>query len=223
VSSEPEPPWLKSGPRARYTRDEVIAAALALIDRDGPEGFTMRALAGELGIGVMTLYGYVRSKEDMVAAITDAVFREVHADADGEGTWEARLRAGLQDLHQLGRRHPHLVTLTLSQSHAPPGLFRLRERLLGGLRDAGLDQETSVRALGVLLNYVLGFSAAQANAAPIESPERLRELPPDAFPHLVAAADGYAEHLSDESFEYGLNLLLRGLGTDARRQRKVAR
>jgi AcrR family transcriptional regulator len=223
VSSEPEPTWLKSGPRPRYTREEIILAALALIDRDGAEGFTMRRLAGELGLGVMTLYGYVRSKEEMVYAVTGYVFREGRAEPARRGGWEPTLRHGLQDLHLLCRQHPNLVTLTLAQNHAPPGLFELRERLLSSLREAGLDRQSALRALGVLLHYVLGFSAAQAGDAPIELPCQLRDLPVDQFPNLSRAADDYAEHISDEAFEYGLDLILSGIKTDARRQRKAAR
>jgi hypothetical protein len=66
----------------------------------------------------------------------------------------------------------------------------------------------------VLTSYALGFGGTQAGAAPIDLPERIRELPATDFPHLSAAADRYAAHLSDQAFEYGLELLLCGLRAD---------
>jgi hypothetical protein len=93
-------------------------------------------------------------------------------------------------------------------------MFRLRERMLDSLRGAGFDATTALFALGVLCNYVLGFSGAQAGVAPIELPDRIRELPAEEFPRLTEVADSYAAHLADEAFEYGLGLLLRGLVAD---------
>jgi hypothetical protein len=45
----------------------------------------------------------------------------------------------------------------------------------------------------------------------IDLPERIRALEPSEFPQLSAAADRYANHLSDQAFEAGLELLLAGL------------
>jgi hypothetical protein len=53
--------------------------------------------------------------------------------------------------------------------------------------------------------------------APIDLPERIRELPAGEFPRLCEVADSYASHLSDDAFEYGLGLILRGLRADLHR------
>jgi AcrR family transcriptional regulator len=194
-----------------------------LIDRDGPEPFSMRRVADELGMGVMTLYGYVRNKEEMVEGVTALAFAELQGGTPANATWEDRLRTEALQLHSLCRLHPNLVTLVLAQTSASPGLFRIRERMLGTLLAAGFDEVTALHALGVLTSYALGFGGTQAGAAPIDLPERIRELPAADFPHLSAAAERYATHLSDEAFEYGLELLLRGLRAGLRRSRARAR
>lgn len=199
------------GPRPRFTVEEVLAAALGVIDSGPPEGFTMRRVADALGIGVMTLYGYVASKEELLEGATVLAFAEAHEGLDDGASWEQRLRHEVRGFHELARRHPHLVTLVLQQRSAMPGLFRMRERMLDALLGAGFDQPAALRALGVLLNYALGFAGAQAGGAPIDLPDRIRELPPDAFPRLSAAASAYEEHLSDEAFDDGLEWLLTGL------------
>jgi AcrR family transcriptional regulator len=197
----------------------VLEAALAVIDRDGPELFSMRRIADELGMGAMTLYGYVRNKEELIEGVTALAFAELHREPAPDDGWEDRLRIDIGQLHGICRRHPNLVALILSQTSASPGLFQLRERMLGTLLAAGFTEATALRALGVLTSYALGFGSMQAGAAPLENPERIRELPATDFPHLSAAADRYATHLSDQAFEYGLELLLSGLRVDLGRSR----
>jgi AcrR family transcriptional regulator len=195
----------------------VLEAALRVIDREPPEAFTMRRVADELGMGVMTLYGYVRNREEILEGVTALALTDRHRQPAADANWEDQVRIDIEHLHNLCRRHPNLVSLILGQTAASPGLFRLRERMLGALLAAGFDRVTALHALGILTTYALGFGSAQAGAAPIDLPERIRELPAPDFPHLADAADRYALHLSDEAFEHGLELILRGLRADLER------
>jgi AcrR family transcriptional regulator len=186
----------------------VLETALRVIDRDGPEQFSMRRIADELGMGTMTLYGYIQNKEQMIEGVLALAFAELHRETPPDASWEVRLRNDVEHLHGICRRHPNLVILVLGQTSASPGLFRIRERMLGTLLAAGFQEPTALHALGVLTSYALGFGGTQAGAAPIDLPERIRELPATDFPNLFHAADRYATHLSDQAFEYGLELLL---------------
>jgi AcrR family transcriptional regulator len=214
MSSEPVPTPSRPGPRPRYTREQVFETALTVIDHEDPDAFTMRRLADELGMGVMTLYGYVRNKDEVVEGVTAVAFAQLHRDTPAGATWEDLVRTEIEQLYEVSRRHPHLVTLILSQRSATPGMFRLRERILGTLLDAGFDQTRALHVLGILISYALGFAGLRAGPAPIDLPERIGELPARAFPHLHEAAGQYAAHVSDEAFDYGLGVLLRGLGAD---------
>lgn len=200
----------KRGPRPRFTREEVLEAALRVIDAEPPEAFTMRRVADELGMGVMTLYGYVRNKEEILEGITVLLFTEAHRPTS-TADWDERLRTEVRTLHTIGRRHPNLVTLVLAQRSAAPGMFGMRERILAALLDAGFTENTALHGLGALCNYALGFAGAQAAAAPIDLPDRIRELPVETFPRLSALAENYSAHLSNDAFEFGLDLLVAGL------------
>ena len=217
MSSQPDGGPSRPGPRPRFSREEVLQTALELIDRVEPDAFTMRRVAEEMGMGVMTLYGYVANKEEILEGVTGLAFGQLGSEPAADAGWDERLRRDVADLHDICRRHPNLVTLVLAQSSASPGLFRLRERMFGTLRLAGFDQTTALHALGVLCNYALGFAGAQASGAPVDLPERIRELPAAEFPALAAVADSYASHLSEAAFDYGLELLLRGLRADLER------
>lgn len=64
--------------RRNRTRDDIIAAAWRLTERDGLVGLTLRDLAAEVGMRAPSLYGYFDSK----AAIYDAMFAAAYRDLD---------------------------------------------------------------------------------------------------------------------------------------------
>jgi AcrR family transcriptional regulator len=200
----------------------VLTAALRVIDAVPPNAFTMRRVAEELGMGVMTLYGYVRSKEEILEGLVTHLMSDAHRPAMATApAWDERLRAEMRDLHAVGRRHPNLVTLVLGQNSSTPGLFHMRERMLTALLDAGFTEAIAMRTLGVFCNYTLGFAGAQAMAAPIDLPERIRELPDAEFPSLSGLAEIYAIHLDDEAFTFGLELLISGLQAETTKAAKL--
>jgi AcrR family transcriptional regulator len=204
----------RPGPRPKYSTDDVLETALRLVDRETPDKFSLRRLAAELGLGVMTVYGYFRSREELLDALASYVFTQgdpTQPDAAGDVSWDVSIRRELHALHCLCRKHPHLVVLILGQVSPAPGMFRLRERILNDLLNGGLSEQQAVHALGVLASYVLGFSSAQAAHSPVDIPERLEELPAEEFPRLTAVAPVYSSHLSESAFEFGLDLLIRGL------------
>ena len=64
------------GPRARHDRAAIAALAVRIADAEGLDAVTMRRLAGELGIAVMSLYNYVPAKEHLAQLMTDHVAAE---------------------------------------------------------------------------------------------------------------------------------------------------
>jgi len=61
-------------------RERLCVAATRMFDARGPEGFTMRELAAELGVSAMTPYRYFKDKEDILAAVRARAFNRF-ADA----------------------------------------------------------------------------------------------------------------------------------------------
>jgi hypothetical protein len=117
----------------------------------------------------------------------------------------------MREIHTVLRQHPNLATLVIGHRSRAPGLFRVRERMLGTLLDAGFEETTALHALGVLSYYALGFASGRAALADTAPGDALPDLSPETFPRLTALAPRYGEHASDEAFEFGLELLLAGL------------
>ena len=72
--------WLRPEPKGRQpslSRSQIAGAALAIADAEGFEQVTMRRVAARLRAGTMTLYHYVRTKDDLVALMDDALMAQV--------------------------------------------------------------------------------------------------------------------------------------------------
>ena len=82
MAGAPEPPWWRTrgdasrGERRPLTRDAIVEAALAVLDRDGLSGLSMRRLAQELGAGAASLYWHVGNKEELLSLMLDRIVGE---------------------------------------------------------------------------------------------------------------------------------------------------
>src|SRR3954470_19180547 len=72
--------WTRPSPstrRPRFTRDEIASTAIRIADTEGFAAVSMRRIAAELDSGTMTLYHYVRTKDELLTLIVNAVMGEV--------------------------------------------------------------------------------------------------------------------------------------------------
>ncbi len=207
----------RSGTRATRTRDEVAAAALELVDEEGLDRLSMRRLAQRLGVGTMTLYGYFRSKEELLHALVDVAAAGAPPPPD-EGDWQDRLRTIAWRWHRGLERHPALVEVRLRRPILAPAALRGTEAGLQALVDAGFDTAAAARGFRTLFLYVFGyatFSAGQAGEpARAELDAAISALPAGEYPIVSRSAAELAVTLGgDEQFADGLELLLAGLAS----------
>ena len=97
-------------------RDEIVAAAGRLLEQHGPEGVTMRAIAGELGIQAPSLYKHIADKRELeIALIADGLLQQAEAfekAAAGRGDPIAEIARAYR---RWALDHPHLYTLMNDQ------------------------------------------------------------------------------------------------------------
>jgi AcrR family transcriptional regulator len=197
------------------TRESIAAAALELVDRDGLEALSMRRLADELGVGTMTLYGYFRSKTELLEALMDSAVT-VPEVPTLEGHWRERLVLVARGLRAYLESHPALVQIRAQQRLTRPRQFVATELMTRALLDAGLSREEAARAFRVVFTYVFGFVAfsptTTADVARREVRSALAGLDPATYPALASMPDeAAAAAAGDEQFEYGLELMLDGI------------
>src|SRR4051812_46474225 len=119
-------PPSQTATRSRLSPHQVAAAALELLDRDGLEALSMRRLADKLGVGTMTLYGYFRSKDELLDAVVDAAVAE-REPFSFEGTWQEQIRRLMQGSRRNLGRHPGLVKVRADRPVLQPEALRFAE------------------------------------------------------------------------------------------------
>jgi AcrR family transcriptional regulator len=196
-----------------------VEAALELADRDGVEALTMPALAASLECGVMTLYGYVESKEELMAAIALQGLTDLRLPWPLPKERTEILMAWGRALRATMLRHPSMPMIFLSRAVVGEGIFRGIEALLVALRSAGMAPAAGVRAIYAVVTYVTGFVAweiprTQQQSGEVYAAEWRRAfggLAPADFPLTAIVLADLAEVASEQQFEVGLTALAAGL------------
>lgn len=200
-------------PRPRsLTSDQIAAAALAVVDREGLAALTMRAVAAELGMGTMSLYRYVSGREQLEGLVVDHVLAGVDLVPPPRTAWREQIATLLLRVRDAIRAHPEVVPLTLAHRHAAVASLRWGEAMLGVLTAAGFSGRTRVVALRALLSYLIGALRLE-HLGPLAGPgtDVMAALPADAFPLLAATARTARAVPPDVEFRAGLDALLTGL------------
>jgi len=205
--------------RGSLTREQVVEAALALADRDGLEALTMPNLATRLECGVMTIYGYIDSKEDLLDAIAQRGLRDLRLPQPIPNDIEGILIQWGRGLRLLLIEHPSMPVIFLAQAVVGPAIFHGVERLLERLGQAGMPPSAGVHAIYAVLTYTTGFVAweiprtrRQPQATYAASWRReFASLPPAEFPIAGGVLDELGQVAGEEQFELGLTALAAGL------------
>ena len=144
--------------RSRFTRADIAAVALKIADAEGLEAVSMRRIATELGAGTMTLYHYVRTKDELLALITDAVMAElvVPADEPLPADWREAISIIARRSRDSLRRHPWILDIADDPSIGPNSVRHFDQSMqavasLPGTLADKLDVITAVD------EYVFGF------------------------------------------------------------------
>jgi AcrR family transcriptional regulator len=223
--------------RTPLSKERVLRRAVELADGGGLESLTMRRLAEELGVGVMSLYYYVPHKDQLIEGMIELVFSEIElppTDVD----WKTAMRERAISTREALNRHRWAVGLMESNALPGPQSFRVHDAVLGCLREAGFSIEMTIHAYSVLDAYIYGFALQEktvpfdnAEGAAAVAQEQAREFAAvaeeqqsaaliDAFPYLAEVVSGHVARVGydfGKSFEYGLDLIL-----DALEQRRDA-
>jgi AcrR family transcriptional regulator len=219
VNVEPKTQRRPRRPRGSLTREAVVDAALALVDAEGVEALSMPRLARQIDAGVMTLYSYVRSKQELLEAVALRAIGEVRLRDLHVKDASAILLDWGRGLREVLLAHPGVAGVLARQAVIGQGIFRGLENLLGPLQRAGLVVERGVRAVYAVLIYTLGFVLWEtprvheqpASAYAVQWRAEFARLPEDQFPNVAVALPHLGTLASEAQFEFGLQALVTGL------------
>jgi len=204
---------LSTNTRAPLSRLRIARAALAVMDRDGLEALSMRRLGAELGVEGMAVYRYFPNKAAVLAGVVEVLLAELVIPPPSDVPWQAVFRAVSRSYRALLLRHPNAIPLLAALPLTDPAAARAAGSVMALLRAADFDAGSALRTLATITSYVVGIAQWEVGTAPLRAEGRDVTLPPDADPYLVELLPQLAEDDCDETFEFGLDVIVRGLET----------
>jgi AcrR family transcriptional regulator len=190
----PDADGTSARPRERLSCERIIDAAVQYTDAHCLDDLSMRRLGAELGVEAMSLYRYFPSKAALLEAVVSRLLRDLRLPSPGSADWEPQVRAYARSFREIARGHPQLIPLLAALGPRNPTLASIHEQMVPLWRSAGLEHDLAPRAQCALHGYLTGSSIWDA--------------------HRTAANRNGAQGLvagEDEDFEFGLDLLIRGM------------
>lgn len=224
----------RKGPRPKLTVARIVDTAVALGDRHGAAAITMSRTAAELGVGTMSLYRYIESRDDLLLLAVDAA---LGAPPELAGhTWRERMRSLAWAMRDTYLRHPWASRVPVTREPLAPSFVRWGELGLAVLEETGLPVAERAHILVLLWTYVRaeaeldneqrrsqsaeGIAPAQADRVfahrldslvPADHYPRIRELlGSDTFTPAGTAANDASEGTATD-FAWAVGLIIDGI------------
>jgi AcrR family transcriptional regulator len=204
------------------SRESIARAGLEIVDRDGLEALSLRAVAESLGVGTMTLYAHTPDRQTLERDIVGLLLDEVDVHEIPGETWDDSLRRVARSLREMTLRHPRAFILVADAPMFESPVLEYAARIRALHAQQHIGQERFVAMWSVCDAFLTGFMVMLAQAA-VRSEEAA--LPIAGSPRWASAgrssraaatenrelAAGLAAVLSEEAFERDLEVVLAGL------------
>jgi AcrR family transcriptional regulator len=219
----------RRGPKRSLTLDQVVDAALDVVDEGGPEALSVRSVATRLGVNPNALYTYVESRAALERELVERVLAESEIGllAAPHRPWRLRILDYALALRTTMLRHPAVALLIMTAPMDGPTALLVGERLIEAFTEGGLEPADASRASYALMVQVLGFLAlevAETEARPPLPDERQRVaerlaalefLDADDWPMTAATRDVTAQWITTEQFTWAVERLLDGVAASS--------
>src|SRR5664279_1444077 len=229
LGAVPRPPSRRPG----LTRDQVLTAAMTIVDEGGVDDLTMRRLGQALDRNPMAVYRHAMDKDILLDGLVERVISHFvvprQADQNTDLDWAAALRETAHRFRRAALAHPRIVPTMVTRSLSgplalrPPGMLRPLEELLELFAGAGFDQHGALHAARLYTGYLyqhLLHEIQEHVDNPDETDEVLRlglhRLAITQFPRLRALATILAAYDGATELDEGLSIVIAGLRSQLR-------
>jgi AcrR family transcriptional regulator len=197
--------------KAQLNRETIAAAALAIADAEGFEAVSMRRVAQELNVGTMSLYYYVKTKNDLIAVMDDALMSLALLPSVPRN-WKVAIAEIATRTHSMLLRHPWAL---VSMQSAPPGLNAMRhmEQCLEALEKTAMTTKQKLTLLAMVDDFVFGHALREAASEKVVDTEfAAAQMATGNFPRIAEAFGSGRIDVEKDRFQVGLRLLLEEYG-----------
>ena len=137
--------------------ERILSNALSILDADGLDRLTMRALAVRVGINPMTIYHHFKDRDGLIRSLAEWVYADVAAPETGDAN--TRLRGLLMAYYAKVVLHPALTLAIFARpSIFPDHATRITESLI------------SLEGIGSLVATLLALDAHSCRLRPWRRP-----------------------------------------------------
>ena len=157
------------------TADQIAAAALDLLGREGLAAFSVRNLAKALGVSPATIYWHWETRNDVLMAASAYAVRGLELP-DPKLPWQDWVRELCRRYRRVVQRHRGVTgfigsRLALNAVHGPEFV----EGILAALVSAGFDERDIIDAFNVIVVAMVGFANQELSPEPEESEQWVAE------------------------------------------------
>lgn len=208
--------------RPGLTRDSMIDAALRLLNEVGLDGLTVRRLATELGVQSPALYWHIRTKQELLDGMADAIVRGAGMGPPRTGeSWQDWLTRRSRAFRSSLLAHRDGARIVSNATRLSPETVELFERELAAMVDRGFTPVLALHTITALSHYVNGFVLQEqtegrpsaGDGIPPAGARRtaLADAPGDGTPAtLMAAIREGGSPVGEQAFQHGLQALIDG-------------
>jgi AcrR family transcriptional regulator len=205
------------------SKERIVETAIEILDHDGEDALTFRALSARLATGSGAIYWHVADKNDLLAAATEHVIAGVMTDqAPGREPRKSirNLALGVFDAIDA---HPWVGT-QLSGAPWQSAMVRVFEGIGTQLQALGVPERAQFNSASALVHYILGLAAQYAAGARLAAKTdrsaflfnvaaQWTQHDPATYPFVHHIAAQLPDHDDREQFLAGIDLILAGIET----------
>jgi TetR/AcrR family tetracycline transcriptional repressor len=184
--------------------EAIVTAAIDILNRDGLEKLSMRALAAVLGVKAPALYWHIKNKQELIDQIAERMSAEMLTSC-GLGNAQKYLVEFAHVYRQKLLEVRDSVAVFINSYPSTPARCETIKNSMISLLHIGVKEKYCLIAAGMFNNYVLSFVAD----------ELVYKANPGGMPAFINTilGTGYEKMSFDEQFECGLNVLFAGFKT----------
>jgi AcrR family transcriptional regulator len=214
----------KAGRSESLSKKRIVEAAIEILDGDGADALTFRALAARLATGSGAIYWHVENKDDLLAAATEEIISHVVTDDVRDAEPREAVRAIASGMFDAIDAHPWVGT-QLARAPWQLAMLHIFEGIGDQLQALGVPERAQFDCGSALVHYILGVAgqnAANARNVPggtdrttfLETvAAKWIQQDRAAHPFIQRFAAQLADHDDREQFLAGIDLILAGIET----------
>lgn len=192
---------------APLTREELLGAAVGIVDKQGLGALTMRRLAEEVGVEAMSLYHHVPNKDALLDGVIERIITEMRGPKPPYDDWMATMETMIGELRRVLLEHPNVLPLLAVRPPMTSAATPYVSVPLRMLSETGMPAEDVVDLYQSLLAFTFGHSLLSAKL-------------PDRVQMSEESAGELTERMAEwdaRAFSRTVRMILEGYGRSATR------